>query len=456
MDLEFSQRQELRQAPRIVPEQIFAGRLLQMPAMELEAFLRAEFQENAALLMEETEPEPETLSLLDDEWEPSILNERDEEDPFRAVAQLPTLQADLSSQFRTLFPATDWAIGLDIIESLEADGYFREDALDAADRHALSVPEFEEYLVKVQALEPAGVAARDLRECLLIQWRRHPNAPPLTAGLLSEEAWNHFVSRDVERLANLSGADPAAVREALEWVPAHLKPYPAEDYRPEFESLAPRTRPREKPDVLLHAADGDIRIECPGLTNIRLGVDSWYSALYGRIPRTRGVALAPGARHVVEQVDRARLITHAVELRGQTLYRIADNVARYQRDLILRGPRFARPFTQKEVARAIGVHESTVCRATQGKLVRLPEGETVTFDYFFDGALPARELVADIIGREDPARPLNDGQIADELARHGIKIARRTVAKYRTQLHILPRELRRKTPTAPESPTAAL
>jgi RNA polymerase sigma-54 factor len=118
-------------------------------------------------------------------------------------------------------------------------------------------------------------------------------------------------------------------------------------------------------------------------------------------------------------------------------------VVQNQRDLIVRGPRFAHPYTQKEVARAVGMHESTVCRAVQGKLVQLPEGRTVTFDYFFDDAMPARELLAEIVGREDPRNPLNDGQLAEELARHGVRIARRTVAKYRDQLHILPRELRR-------------
>lgn len=443
MDLDFSQRQELRPAPRIVPEQIFAGRILQMPAQELEAFLRLEFQENPALLMEESEPDAPEEMPLDDDWEPSTVLDLEEDDPFRAVARPPTLAEHLTSQFRTLFPPEDWPVGLDVIESLEPDGYFREDLLEAADRHGLSVPEFEAYLAKVQALEPAGVGARDIRECLMLQAHRRPDAPPLVSRLLDEDIFPLFVKRDADTLAERTGADAEAVHEAMDWIPANLQPYPAEGYRPDFERLAPRTRPPEQPDVVLSVHQGDVRVDCPGLTRIRLGVDAWYNSLYSRIRRARGAALAPDAKHVVEQVDRARLIAHAVDLRGQTLYRIARLVADYQRDLIRKGPRYARPYTQKEVAHEVGLHESTVCRAVQGKLVQLPEGETVTFDYFFDAALPARELVADIIGRENPASPLSDAQVADEMARHGVKVARRTVAKYRDQLHILPRELRR-------------
>jgi RNA polymerase sigma-54 factor len=443
MDLEFSQRQELRQSPRIVPDQIFAGRVLQMPTMELEAFLRVEFQENAALLLEEIEPDPGEVSMIEDDWEPTVHQERDEEDPFHAVAHPPSLRESLASQYRTLYPASDWPVGLEIIESLDADGSFREDILEAADRHGLSVPEFEIYLGNVQALEPAGIAARDLRECLLIQAVRHASAPPLAERFLRDDAWPLFTRRDIGALVILTGAAAEAIEEAIAWVPVNLQPYPAESYRPEFERLAPRARPREKPDVLVHAHDGELRVECPGLPGMRLGVDAWYNNLYGRIRRMRGVALAPDARHVVDQVDRARLIAHAVDLRSQTLYRIADHVVQNQRDLIVRGPRFAHPYTQKEVARAVGMHESTVCRAVQGKLVQLPEGRTVTFDYFFDDAMPAREILADIIGREDPRNPLNDGQLAEEMARHGVRVARRTVAKYRDQLHILPRELRR-------------
>jgi RNA polymerase sigma-54 factor len=172
-------------------------------------------------------------------------------------------------------------------------------------------------------------------------------------------------------------------------------------------------------------------------------VDPYYERLYGAIRRARGLALGKDEKHIVEFVDRARLVAHAVDLRARTLYRIARAVAEYQIDMLQRGPSAARPLTQKQVAAMLGMHESTVCRATQGKLVQLPQGETVTFDHFFDAALPVRDLVGEIIGREDRRAPLKDAEIAEELARRGVCIARRTVAKYRDQLRILPCELRK-------------
>jgi RNA polymerase sigma-54 factor len=187
----------------------------------------------------------------------------------------------------------------------------------------------------------------------------------------------------------------------------------------------------------------EIWVDCPGLTNVRLGLDPFYENLYQRIRRVRGVSLGKEEKHVTDFVDRAKLITYAIDLRGQTLHRIADHVVHYQRDLVLHGLRFVKPYTQKQVAEVLGVHESTVCRATAGKLVQLPNGETVTFDVFFDDAAPVRDLVADIIGHEDKRTPLKDGQVAEELERRGVKIARRTVAKYRDQLKILACEMRK-------------
>lgn len=444
MDFEFSQRAEVRQTARIVPEQIFAGKILQMPAMELETFLRVEFQENPALLMEEAEPEPDEADCLDDDWEPSVAVDMDEEyDPYRTLADLPSLTDHLKSQFRTQFAEEFWPIGLEIIDSLDDDGYFRDDILDAADRYLLSVPQFEEHLARVQSLDPAGIAARDVRECLRLQTNRMEGSPPLAIRLLDEDAWMLLARKDVPHLARLTCASEGDIRAAMTWICDNTRPYPAEDYRPEFERLAPRKKPLEKPDVVVRASGDELWVDCPGLTNVRLGLDPYYESLYQRIRRVRGVSLGTQEKHIADFVDRAKLIAYAVDLRGQTLHRIADHVVHYQRAMVLNGARFVKPYTQKQVAEVLGVHESTVCRATAGKLIQLPSGETVTFEAFFDDAAPVRDMVANIIGHEDKKNPLKDGQVAEELERRGVKIARRTVAKYRDQLHILPCEMRR-------------
>jgi RNA polymerase sigma-54 factor len=282
-----------------------------------------------------------------------------------------------------------------------------------------------------------------VRECLCLQTARAEDAPPLCLRILDADAWMLVARHDVGRMAQVTNSTEEDAREAMEWLRDHTCPYPAEDYRPEFETLAPRKKPLEKPDVVVRVNGDEIWVDCPGLTNVRLGLDPFYENLYQRIRRVRGVSLGKEEKHVTDFVDRAKLITYAIDLRGQTLHRIADHVVHYQRDLVLHGLRFVKPYTQKQVAEVLGVHESTVCRATAGKLVQLPNGETVTFDVFFDDAAPVRDLVADIIGHEDKRTPLKDGQVAEELERRGVKIARRTVAKYRDQLKILACEMRK-------------
>src|SRR5207248_2114528 len=127
-------------------------------------------------------------------------------------------------------------------------------------------------------------------------------------------------------------------------------PYPAENYRAPFEHLAPRRKPLEKPDVIVRLNEEGLWVECPGLSGVRLGVDPLYHRIYKTIPRVRGVSLGQDQKHIVTAVERANLITHALDLRVQTLYRIADFVVRFQRDMILHGARGAHPLTQKQVA----------------------------------------------------------------------------------------------------------
>lgn len=445
MDYGFTQRTELRPVPKIVPEQIFAGRILQMPAMELETFLCVEFQENPALLLEDAEPEEIAAEEPAEEWDPGSSEPFEEDyDPFRTVAEAPSLIEDLVTQFRTQFPTESWTVGLAIIESLDDDGYLRENVFDAADALGLSVPEYEAVLTDVQSLDPPGIGARNLRECLKIQADRTVDGPDLARRILDEEAWPLFVKGDISRLAHLCGARRSDIGEAVRWIRETLQPYPAEGYHAPWERLAPRKKPLEKPDVVIQRSEDDeLWVECTGVTSSRLGIDPWYDRLYAGIRRARGHSLHADERHIVDFVDRARLIAYSVDLRHQTLLRLTQCVVESQRELILHGPLHAQPLTQKQLAEKLGLHESTICRAIQGKLVQLPGGETVTFDRFFDAALPIRALMEEIVGHEDRKCPLKDAEIAEELERRGVKIARRTVAKYRDQLHILPCELRR-------------
>jgi RNA polymerase sigma-54 factor len=145
-------------------------------------------------------------------------------------------------------------------------------------------------------------------------------------------------------------------------------------------------------------------------------------------------------RHVREHVERVKCILEAIELRKKTLARVSTHLAEYQQEFLLHGPSKLRPLRQKDVAAKLGVHESTICRAVAGKFCRLPSGEVVSFELFFDSAMPIREMISQLIARS--TEPLSDGEIAKRLTEQGVTIARRTVAKYRDQLKLLPYQLR--------------
>jgi RNA polymerase sigma-54 factor len=146
--------------------------------------------------------------------------------------------------------------------------------------------------------------------------------------------------------------------------------------------------------------------------------------------------------HVREHVGRARFFIDAVRRRRATLQRIATTLVKRQRDYLLHGVRHLLPLTRAEVANEIGVHESTVSRATAEKYVMLPSGEVVPFSHFFTASLSVKDQIKAMIDGEDRDHPMSDQQIADALLQDGVAIARRTVAKYREELRILPARLR--------------
>lgn len=156
--------------------------------------------------------------------------------------------------------------------------------------------------------------------------------------------------------------------------------------------------------------------------------------------RATHISARTTACHIREHVERVKCILEAIALRKKTVARVATYIADYQQGFLLHGPSRLRPLRQKDVAKALEVHESTICRAVAGKFCKLPSGEAVSFEVFFDSAMPVRNMITEIISRS--ADPLTDSEITRKLSEQGIEIARRTVAKYREQLRVLPYQLR--------------
>jgi RNA polymerase sigma-54 factor len=179
-------------------------------------------------------------------------------------------------------------------------------------------------------------------------------------------------------------------------------------------------------------------------------VNPVYRELVGQIQAARA-ASAPAPemndqerQHIREYVTRAKFFIDNINQRRQTMARITQVIVECQRDFLENGIQHLRPLTRAEVGERIGMHESTVSRATAGKFVLLPSGEVVAFSMFFTASLGVKDVIKNIIDAEDRGRPFSDQEIVEKLKQeHGIRLARRTVAKYREELQILPARLRK-------------
>lgn len=212
-----------------------------------------------------------------------------------------------------------------------------------------------------------------------------------------------------------------------------MYPYPADLYRPPYgaEDRAPATTP----DAVISVCDGRLEVSVPLSERLALRVNATYARLaQSTEPRSRsrdGIslrALVADARETIAN------LTHRHQVIGQ----VAAAVVAEQQEYLTRGPAGLKPFSKKELAQKLGLHESTVCRATRGKTVMLPDGEVVPLDLFFEDNLPAKVTLAQIVRREDPRRPLRDHELVALMQERGYPVARRTISKYRAAPGIPP------------------
>lgn len=292
--------------------------------------------------------------------------------------------------------------------------------------------------------EPAGLAAVDLRECLQAQLASLPGtvaARHLAERMLALDL-DLLASHDHAALATALDAEPGDVREAFRLILA-LQPKPG-------LSLLESQNAAVIPDVIAWYADGQWRVALNPATAPRVSINVSYE----RALAAAGTATNQPLRDLLQE---ARWLTRGLSMRYETLLRTSKVIVEQQASFLVHGEEAMAPLTLKEVADAIGMHESTVSRITSGKYLQTPRG-TFELKHFFavrlDGASVSgqavRAMVKRLIAAEPPGRPLADEAIAALLSRQGVNIARRTVAKYREQLDIAPARERRRQGTKPQ------
>lgn len=447
--------------PRMIPEQIVAGEVLQMPRLELEQHILAEFEQNPALTLEEValcpscdtpaerypcpncgfipSPDDDIPVVLSEDWETYREGVHDFEgiEPFAIVAGRETLRDYLRNQWLSEVDGVDAAVGRFLIDCINDDGYLTEPLIEIAERFRMSVPQVENVLSRLQELDPPGVAARDLRECLLIQCARVEGKSPVVAlaTRILTDAWQPLADHRFALVAQSLSVDIAEVEAAAEWIRGNLAPCPGRCYRSSWNDLAPRDDPEMAPDVVIRVGENGFIVEIVESARFNLGLDAEYRRISDGLGRRNGT-WKPEWDHVRRSIGDARFLIEAIAQRRRTLHKVMTAVAEAQREFLLDGPARLKPLMQKTIAQQVGVHESTVCRALADKMVRIPSGETIPTTRFFDGSAPVKEVLQTIVAREDPAKPLSDSRLATLLSEAGHPIARRTVAKYREALRI--------------------
>ncbi len=456
------QKQELRP----LPVQIQASTILAMNTLDLQRFIETESAENPALTVDETarcalcgflrahnvcpvcgsiRRKKEISAPYENEY--SVLHTSpttDDEfcDPFKTVAATADLKEYLKSQASVALSGLSVQIAEFLIELIDDDGYLRESLYEIAERFSAAVPEVEAVLSVIQTFDPPGIAARNLQECLLIQLRsleRSDSLARITERILTDY-WEDFSNLRTKQIAAKLQISTSVVRKVQEFVRTNLNPYPASAFHQPFRRLEARNTAAVVPDVDITLTSDGLVVQTIDWFDQLIGVDKTYENMYRLIKEQKVNLEEEERRHIKEYVDRACSILEFVQLRKRTLGIVAKKVVEHQKDYVLRGPINLKPLRHKEIAQELNLHESTVSRALANKYCRLPSGELISFDVFFDSALPIKEMISRVISISP--RPLSDNEIARQLAEQGVVIARRTVAKYRNQLRVPPYRLR--------------
>jgi len=447
--------QKLGQRLALTPQLTQSLKVLAMNGVELEAYLEECLESNPMLEHDAPEPpvaEAEAGSGADDDWQesgddrweqlytPSAAGGRDDF-PNREQNwhEEQSLSESLHEQVEQQPMADDErAVAHALIDSLDDDGYFRSDPATLAAQLGIAPGKVVDVLEQVvQELEPAGIGARDLSECLLLQLDDDEPSTALVRRLLLHHAEDLF--DDDATLAGKLGCDSDALMRARARM-RRLDPFPGHGLRGDQNVYV-------RPEVIFRRlADGDIQIEIPdyGWRGVRLN-EQW-----------QGRQWAGADREFMDHATReAKWLMYALEQRGETLMKVAQCLAQRQRAFLEHGILGLKPLTLQDVAEEVGLHESTISRVTNGKYAETPLG-LIEMRRFFSSGLPTRgggsisvyrvqQRVKALIESEPAGKPVSDQDIADRLQAEGIDIARRTVAKYRENLGLPTSSQRRRT-----------
>lgn len=471
--MELKQQLKLSQQLIMTPQLQQAIKLLQMSRMELNELVQEELLENPVLeelteqreaqstgVEEATTPEARAHEAKKEEidWE-RYLENRSAEAPMPSVRrstdeELPGLEATLSTS-EDLTDHLGWQLRMGdfvederrfaalVIGNLDEDGYLKIEGVapeEVVPRLAaeadLDPEDAEEVLAMIQQFDPLGVAARSLEECLMIQ-AKHFGMDDLVLRVIS----NHLSDLEKRRYPAIAKALECSLDEVYDvaQIIAELEPRPAR----RFQTDEPRYI---VPDVYVHKVGDEYYVVSndDGLPKLR--ISGFYRSAMADNPKAK--------EYIQDRLRSAQWLIRSIDQRRKTIVKVTECIVEKQRDFFDKGIEHLKPMILRDVAETVGMHESTISRVTSNKYVHTPRG-TFELKYFFNSAIKrdhqndiasesVKQAIKGIIGGEDPRAPLSDQRIVEILSQDDIKIARRTVAKYREMLGILSSSKRKK------------
>ena len=464
------------QSQTIAPMLQQSLQILQAPMLELRNLIREELCSNPTLEEDIQEPtiedkkqehdefqeEFDRLAKLDDEWRDYMTQSQsysgrsaeDEEKRqffFDSLVSNQTLQQHLMEQLNSSgLDPIDRQLAELIIGNIDDAGFLQVDPLEIASNTGMEAEDLFRVLELVQTFHPVGVGARDLRECLLIQLRRSGKEQSLEYRIIDRHI-EDLGKRRFPEIARRLGTTTEQVQRAAGMI-ATLDPKPGHIFSADPNSYV-------LPDVNVEKIGGTWTISLNGEQIPHLRISNTYKDLMSESKnsddsKTDAKSGSEVKDYIRDKIRSGKFLIESIQKRQQTISNIAREIVAKQKDFLETGPSALKPLTMVQIADIVGVHETTVSRAISGKYIATPWG---VFDlkYFFTPGYQTaggeamsntsvKGTIAEMVKTEDDSSPLSDKEIVELLEKHGIPIARRTVAKYRNELNILPSNMRKR------------
>ena len=362
--------------------------------------------------------------------------EDDEEfDPLARIPMGQTLADVLLQQLEGLVAAEHASIAEQLVGNLNERGYLEISVQEIAEHLSVPAERVEYVLGQLQTLEPPGIGARNLRECLLIQLETlsEQEMPHPLAHVLIDRYLDRLGSSQLQEIARELRVTEQEVRQAMQYIRKTLHPYPGHTYQATARTI-PMPATYARPDIIIRKTGIGFEVE--------LIEEKRYHFYIGPGYGTQPLSLDNETineevqRYLRHHSDRAKFFIDSVQRRWRTLKRVAELVVDYQREFLEKGVRYLRPLTRAEIASRLNLDEGTVSRATANKYALLPNGRLMPVADFFDGSLSVKDVMRELISTEESRHRLSDEELARLLTARGIPMARRTVTKYREEMGI--------------------